>query len=264
MADPPNRKAGPEKEPSVPKPATKPSTPAAGVERVTPRRPRAERAPGAAGPQPAAEPRRQPRSVPPRGPGRQQGRTALDRVRDVDFPLAFRGYDRGAVDQHLQEISQLVAELEARQLRESVVQRALDEVGEQTATIMRRAHEAADEISARSKSQAEGRIQRAEREADAIRGEAQEEADRLRADTLRLWAERQQLIEEIRHLADETLGVADVAMERLAEPPRMGPREVPPAVAEEPTAVVDEPLATEPPAASEEAASGERDSDTPA
>ncbi|MFN2617373.1 MAG: DivIVA domain-containing protein [Thermoleophilaceae bacterium] len=149
-------------------------------------------------------------------------------MRNVDFPVAFRGYDRAAVDRHLQEISQLVAELEARQLRESVVQRALDEVGEQTATILSRANEAADEVGARSKAQAEGRIQRAEREADAIRREAQEDADRLRADTLRLWGERQQLIEEIRHLADETLSVADVALERLSEPPRMGPSEVPP------------------------------------
>src|SRR5436305_633218 len=139
MADPPNQKAEPDKDPSVPKPATKPSTPAGGVERVTPREPRAEPALGAAGPEPVTAPRRSPRGGPPRRPVRQQGRTALDRVRDVDFPLAFRGYDRATVDQHLQEISQLVAELEARQLRESVVQRALDEVGEQTAAIMRRA-----------------------------------------------------------------------------------------------------------------------------
>ena len=67
----------------------------------------------------------------------------------------------------------------------------------------------------------------------------------MRADTLRLWAERQQLIEEVRHLADETLAVADVAMERLAEPPRMGRRESTQAAADEPTAVVDEPVPAE-------------------
>jgi DivIVA domain-containing protein len=184
-------------------------------------------------------------------------------VRDVEFPLAFRGYDRAAVDRHLQETSQLVAELEARQLRESVVQRALDEVGEQTSAIMRRAHEAAGEITARSKSQGEGRIRRAEREADEIRREAQEEADRLRADTLRLWAERRQLIEEIRHLADETLAVADVAMERLPEPPRPAPREVTPVELEDATSVVEEPLAAEPRPSGEERAPAEPESGSP-
>jgi cell division septum initiation protein DivIVA len=221
MAEPSEQKAKPQEDPTPARPPAKPSTPAAGADSGVTRRLPTKRFGGQS---PAARPKRPGRPGRPQPPGRQ-ARTALDRVRDVDFPLAFRGYERSAVDRHLQAVSQLVAELEARQLRESVVQRALDEVGEQTEAIMRRANEAADEVSARSKSQAEGRIQRAEREADAIRREAQDEADRVRSDTLRLWAERQQLIEEIRHLADETLSVADVAMERLAEPPRMGSRE---------------------------------------
>jgi cell division septum initiation protein DivIVA len=210
MADSPDKEAQSQQDPAPPRPPAKPSTPAAGADSGTTKRLPTERV-GRSSPRQG-----------PRRPGRQHARSALDRVRDANFPLAFRGYERSAVDKHLQAISQLVAELEARQLRESVVQRALDEVGEQTAAIMRRANESADEVGARSKAQSEGRIQRAEREADAIRSEAQEEADRLRADTLRLWTERQQLIDDIRHLADETLSVADVAMERLTEPPRMG------------------------------------------
>lgn len=167
---------------------------------------------------PTATTRRAPavRKVRPRR--RSSAKSAVDRVRDVSFPLAFRGYDKAAVDRHIAAIAQLVAELEASQLPETVVQRALDQVGEETSSILRRAHEAAEEISSRSRSQAEGRIQRAERDAEAIRRDADQAAERIRTDTRRLWQERTRLIEEIRRLAEETLATADEALDRLAEP----------------------------------------------
>ena len=136
----------------------------------------------------------------------------------MSFPLALRGYDRRAVDAHLAEVSQLVAELEATQLRDTIVQRALDEVGEQTSSILQRAHHTADEIAAHSRAQAEGRIQRAEREAEEIRRRAVEERDQLEAAIGRLREDRMRLIEEIRQMAEEVLGVADEALERMPEP----------------------------------------------
>ena len=182
--------------------------------------PRPERQPSQPQPEPAAGQQAQqplqprPRSVRQR-PSRHKG--AVDRVRDVQFPLVLRGYDRGAVDAHLAQVAQLVAELEATQLRENVVQRALDEVGEQTSGILQHAHETAEEITTRSRSQAEGRIQRAEREAEMIRREAQQYAERVAADTRRLTEERRQLIEELRRYAEDVLTVADDALERLPE-----------------------------------------------
>jgi cell division septum initiation protein DivIVA len=129
-----------------------------------------------------------------------------------------RGYERDAVDRYVAEVAQLVAELEATSSREAVVQRALDEIGEQTSGILQRAHETAEEIAARSRSQAEGRIQRAEREADAVRRDAEAYADQIVTETRRLWEDRQRLIEEMRQLADEVLAVADDALERVEEP----------------------------------------------
>jgi DivIVA domain-containing protein len=148
-------------------------------------------------------------------PSRHRG--AVDRVREVQFPLALRGYDRAAVDAHLAEMAQLVAELEATQLRENVVQRALDEVGEQTSGILQHAHDTAEEITAHSRAQAEGRIQRAEEEADLIRSEAERYAEQVAADTRRLTDERRRLIEELRQYAEDVLSVADDALERLPE-----------------------------------------------
>src|SRR5215210_1766924 len=145
-------------------------------------------------------------------------RSATERIANREFPLAVRGYDRHAVDEFVQEVLALVAELEGRQTRESVVQRALDEIGEETAGILQRAHETADEIAARSRAQAEGRIQRAEREADMLRQQADAYSEQIVEDTRILWEERQQLLQDIRQLADEVLATAEEASERVAQP----------------------------------------------
>src|SRR4026207_1624788 len=73
-------------------------------------------------------------------------------------PWGVRGYARRAVDEFLEEVQALVADLETRQTREGVVQKALDELGEETAGILQRAHATADEITARSRAQADGRL----------------------------------------------------------------------------------------------------------
>ena len=146
-------------------------------------------------------------------------RTAAEAAADADFPLALRGYDREAVDRYVAEVAELVQELESARLRTSVVRRALDEVGEQTSEILGKAHETADEITARSRAQAEGRMQRAEREAAEIRADAEATARLLEADNADLWEERRRLIEDIRALAQDVLAVADDGLERLKPPP---------------------------------------------
>ena len=150
-------------------------------------------------------------------------RSAADRIRDREFPLAVRGYDRQAVDAFIDEVADLVGDLESRQSREAVVQRALDEVGVETAGILQRAHETADEIAARSRAQAEGRIQRAEREAEIARRQADDYSEKVVVDTQLLWEERQRLLEDIRQLADEVLATADDAAERLTLPEGLAP-----------------------------------------
>jgi DivIVA domain-containing protein len=148
----------------------------------------------------------------------RRGTPASELLRDVGFPMAVRGYDRRAVDEFVEELRTLVADLEAHQTREGVVQKALDELGEETAGILQRAHETADEIAARSRAQADGRLQRAEREAEIVKRDADEYAEQVVVDTRLLWDERQRLIEDIRHLADVVLGTADDAIERLKLP----------------------------------------------
>jgi DivIVA domain-containing protein len=166
--------------------------------------------------------------------------SASERLREVSFPLVMRGYDRHAVDQFVAELLALVQDLESNQTREGVVQKALDELGEETAGILQRAHETADDIASRSRAQADARLQRAERESEILRRDADEYAEQVIVDTRLLWDERQRLIEDIRQLADEVLGTADDAMERLKLPEQLGPAE-PPADTD-----LDDPEPTEP------------------
>jgi hypothetical protein len=155
----------------------------------------------------------------------RRGTRASELLSDASFPLAVRGYDRRAVDEFVEELRTLVDDLEAHQTREGVVQKALDELGEETAGILQRAHETADEIAARSRAQADGRLQRAEREAEIVKRDADEYAEQVVVDTRILWDERQRLIEDIRHLADVVLGTADDAMERLKLPTQLADAE---------------------------------------
>jgi len=149
-------------------------------------------------------------------------RSAAEDIRERSFPVVVRGYDRRAVDDFLQEVAALVADLEGRQTRETIVQRALNEVGEETAGILQRAHETADEIAARSRAQAEGRIQRAEREAELVRRQADAYSEQIVVETRLLWEERQRLIEDLRQFADDVLNTADDASERVTMPQMIG------------------------------------------
>ena len=145
-------------------------------------------------------------------------RSKADDLANRTFPVAMRGYDRAAVDAFLEEVVQIITDLESRQTQDTVVQRAIAEVGEETAGILQRAHETAEEIAARSRAQAEGRLQRAEREAELLRQEADAYSEKIVYDTRVLWEERQRLIEDIRQLADDVLNTAEDASERVAMP----------------------------------------------
>jgi cell division initiation protein len=176
-----------------------------------------------------------------RGPSHR----AAQRLRQTDFPLALRGYDREAVDRYVADVLRIVTELEATQSRDTVVQRALEEVGEETSGILQRAHQTAEEVNARARAQAEGRMQRAEREAEGMIAEAKAEAQRLRAELVAVWRERERLIEDLRRFSDEILAVADDALERVPTPEGAVAEEAPAEPAAPQEAVGDEAAAQE-------------------
>jgi DivIVA domain-containing protein len=136
-------------------------------------------------------------------------------VADVDFPLVLRGYDREAVDTYVQRTSQLVAELQATRSPEAAIRRALERVGEEVSGILQRAHDTAGKITAQSRSEAEDRVEAARQEAAQIISHAEERVRELDAETDRIWAERQRIVEDTRELAGELLTLTDSAADRF-------------------------------------------------
>ncbi len=141
-------------------------------------------------------------------------------VADVEFPVALRGYDRLAVDAYVKRTSQLVAELQATHSPEAAVRRALERVGEEVSGILQRAHETAAQITAKSRSDAEDRLEVARQEAAQITVDARRRLKDLDVETDRIWAERQRIVEDAQDLARQLLALAQSAAERFpAEEP---------------------------------------------
>jgi DivIVA domain-containing protein len=139
----------------------------------------------------------------------------LPEVADVDFPLVLRGYDRDSVDAYVARTSRLVAELQTIRTPEAAVRRALERVGEEVSGILQRAHDTASRVTAQSRSEAEDRLEAARQEAAEIVRSAEERLRELDAETDRIWAERQRIVEDTRELARELLTLTDSAADRF-------------------------------------------------
>jgi DivIVA domain-containing protein len=139
----------------------------------------------------------------------------VEEIRSISFPMSMRGYDRDAVDRYVERVNRLIAELEISRSPESAVKHAVAQVSEETRGILERAHETAEQITARSRSQADDRLQQAEGEAAEVREAAERRVHDLDADAEAIWAERLRLIEDVRGVADRLLAVADEAVARF-------------------------------------------------
>jgi DivIVA domain-containing protein len=189
----------------------------------------------------------------------------LAQVADPVFAPAMRGYDRAAVDAYVERVTRLVAELQATASPRIAVREALERVGEETTSILRRAHEAADavtsaaqaealELSTRSRAEADELANRTRREADALTARSQAEADErleearrevagmiaeaqqraqdLDRDADLIWAERARLIDDVRRvMADLEQVAADADARYPAGPADEEPPEAPAPVA---------------------------------
>lgn len=140
---------------------------------------------------------------------------AVPEVADVEFPIALRGYDRLAVDAYVKRTTQLVAELQSTHSPEAAVRRALERVGEEVSGILQRAHEAAAQITAQSRSEAEDRLELARQEAAQITSGARQRIKDLDAEVDRIWAERQRIVEDTQDLAKQLLALSEAAADRF-------------------------------------------------
>ena len=100
------------------------------------------------------------------------------------------------------------------------MRRALERVGEEVSGILQRAHDTGSRITAQSRSEAEDRLEAARQEAAQIMSRAEERVRELDAETDRIWAERQRIVEDTRELARELVTLTDSAADRF--PPDAG------------------------------------------
>jgi hypothetical protein len=130
---------------------------------------------------------------------------------DPDFPVVLRGYDRIAVDAYVREANRLVEDLQATRSPDTAVRRALERVGAEVSAILQQAHEAAAQITADARNEAQQLGEQAAREAAAITAQGRSQVMELGADTERIWTERQRIVQDARALAGELAALAAAA-----------------------------------------------------
>jgi DivIVA domain-containing protein len=97
-------------------------------------------------------------------------------MQNARFATARRGYDRDEVDRYVRKINTLLAELQITASPEYAIKAALESVQDERRAVIAEAQQEAEEITHRSRSQADDRIEEAKREAERLREAAAEEA----------------------------------------------------------------------------------------
>lgn len=131
------------------------------------------------------------------------------------FAMAWRGYDRAAVDEHIRALEDELTAVRAERTPEHAIREEIDRIGDDTAAILRVAREKADAITTRAEEQADLLASQAQAGAKAVTESAEQRLRKLDADTDAVWRDRARLIDDTRRLADNLLAVADDAAERF-------------------------------------------------
>jgi DivIVA domain-containing protein len=134
-------------------------------------------------------------------------------ARSIEFPVSMRGYDRRAVDNYVEQVNRLIAELEMSCSPDSAVRHALEKVSEETHELLQHAHQTADEITGRAQREADELRRQGEKEAEGAREHALREADQVLAGARR---DAEALLSTARRNADELLRAAESRARDLA------------------------------------------------
>lgn len=103
-------------------------------------------------------------------------------ILDVSFPIAVRGYERHAVDDHIKRVNRVIAELKVSASPPAAVRHALDVAGEKVEGLLEAAREAAEQLTEAARREAEESTARIKAEAAELVVNASTEADRMRAE----------------------------------------------------------------------------------
>ncbi len=129
------------------------------------------------------------------------------------FPIVRHGYDPDLVEEYLAELERDLTRTRATTATE--VDHEIARIGEQTSSILRVAHEKAQEMNREARAEAETCIADAATEAAAIKREAEQRLAQLDSDTDAIWRERERLLEDARSVATALFTLIDEAAERF-------------------------------------------------
>lgn len=131
------------------------------------------------------------------------------------FPVTRHGYDRAAVDDRIAELERELEELRTDKAVSETISAEIERFGEQTAAILKVAHEQAFETRRGAQAEADRCLQDAAANALAITDEAHQRLRGLDAETDQIWQERGRLIEDVRAVATALAALADDAASRF-------------------------------------------------
>ena len=110
-------------------------------------------------------------------------------IRNVQFPVSVRGYDRDAVATYVKRVNHVIAELEVSRSPRAAVRHALDRVGKQTVAVLQEARESADKLLEAARDEADAEKERAKAEAAKLVVNASDESDRTKAEADKVLAD---------------------------------------------------------------------------
>jgi cell division septum initiation protein DivIVA len=131
------------------------------------------------------------------------------------FPLVWRGYDRYTVEQRIDDLENELSTLSAELAAVGTVPGEIDRLANETAAILRVAHEQAESVTAAAQVDADRLIADAHIQAQAVTRAAEQKLRQLDADTDAVWAERARLLEDVRRLAGALGTLTGDALQRF-------------------------------------------------
>lgn len=140
----------------------------------------------------------------------------LTRTGEGLFRPSRRGYDRDDVDAYVAQLQHEIRDLQTRnQTPDAAVRSALERVGQEVASVLKQAHDTADDIVAAAQREGEEHRDRAARDAAHVTALAEQRLHELDLDTDRIWGERERIMADARDLARQLNQLADLAAERF-------------------------------------------------
>jgi DivIVA domain-containing protein len=129
-------------------------------------------------------------------------------ILNVSFPTAVRGYDRTAVDAHIERVNRLIAEIKVSASPRAAVRHALEQTEQQVTGLLEQARETADELTASAR-------QEAETEAYGIRAKAADLLVNVNAEADEIKTKAEALLAEARTEAESLVANARAEAEDI-------------------------------------------------